>query len=418
VSRLVAKENIALSASEEPLSGPGRWADRLARRTQGRDATLSAILALANATGVINFSGGFPDHSLFPVHTLELLARKLLDDDAAVALQYAPSEGIASTREVLRDQLERLQGRRPAENELMVTSGGIDAITLIANSMLDPGDAIVVEQPSYVGAVTGFVGFDAQVLSVPIDEQGLDVDALSRLLTDRIAAPKLVYVIPDSQNPTGWTLAAERRQGLVDLCRRYGVLIVEDVAYRELGFHDRTQPSLWSLGPDVVVQIGTFSKTFFPGVRLGWAAGPAEVVAQMIFAKQNADQCAGALGQRLLEEFVRGGYYGEHVQSARRLYQRRAALMTAALADSFGGTDATWSRPDGGFFCWLRLPGSNTTELAARARASQVAFVPGAGFFVGAADTEHLRLSYSRVADEDIAEGIERLAAQVSPVRR
>jgi 2-aminoadipate transaminase len=415
---VVDQENIALSAAAERLAVPGRWAGRFARRTEGRDGTLSAILALANATGVINFSGGFPDHSLFPVHTLEQLARKLLDDDAAVALQYAPSEGIASTRELLRDQVQRLQGRRPGEDELMVTSGGIDAITLIAKSMLDPGDAVVVEQPSYVGAVTGFASFDAQVLGVPIDEHGLDVEALARLLGSRATAPKLIYVIPDSQNPTGWTLAAERRRALVDLCRRYGILIVEDVAYRELRFGDRTEASLWSLGPDIVVQIGTFSKTFFPGVRLGWAAGPAEIVAQLVFAKQNSDQCAGALGQRLLEEFVRGGYYDEHVQSARQLYRRRAALMTAALSDSFGDTDAAWSSPDGGFFCWLRLPGVDTTELGGRARDAQVAFVPGAGFFVGAADTEHLRLSYSRVADGAIAEGIARLAAGAASVRR
>ncbi|MFN2561451.1 MAG: PLP-dependent aminotransferase family protein [Jatrophihabitans sp.] len=386
------------------------WDDRLARRTRGRDGTLSAILALANVSGVINFSGGFPDHSIFPTEALHRLTDKLLHDDAAVALQYAPSEGIASTRELLRDQLARTQGIRPAESELMITSGGIDAITLIAKSMLDPGDTVLVEQPSYVGAVTGFATFDARVVGVPIDEQGLDVEALARLLASG-ERPKVLYVIPDHQNPTGWTLIEERRRALVEICRRHGVLIVEDVAYRELGFAESPAPSLWSLAPDTVVQIGTFSKTFFPGVRLGWAAGPAEVVEQMVFAKQNSDQCAGALGQRLLEEFVRGGYYDDQVAGARRLYRRRAAVMTEALTASFGDSRATWSEPDGGFFCWVRLPGVDTVELAARARDAHVAFVPGAGFFVGGGDTEHLRLSYSRVADADIPEGISRLAA-------
>jgi 2-aminoadipate transaminase len=388
------------------------WSSRLARRTHGRDGTLSAILALANATGVINFSGGFPDHALFPTDMLQALIDKLLHDDAAVALQYAPSEGIASTRELLRDQLQRLQGRRPAETELMVTSGGIDAITLIAKSMLDVGDTVVVEEPSYVGAVTGFTSFDGTVLGVPIDDAGLDVDALAELLAGG-ARPKLLYTIPEHQNPTGWTLAAERRPALVELCRRYGVLIVEDVAYRELGFAADPAPSLWSLAPDMVVQIGTFSKTFFPGVRLGWAAGPAQIVAQLVFAKQNSDQCAGALGQRLLEEFVRAGLYDEHVARARELYRRRAEVMTDALAGSFAGTQATWSRPDGGFFSWLRLPGVDTTSLAARAREQDVAFVPGAGFFDVAPDAEHVRLSYSRVSEPDIAEGIARLARAV-----
>jgi 2-aminoadipate transaminase len=292
----------------------------------------------------------------------------------------------------------------------MITSGGIDAITLIAKSMLDPGDTVLVEQPSYVGAVAGFASFDAKVVGVPIDEHGLDVDALARLLASGARA-KVLYAIPDHQNPTGWSLAAQRRQALVDICRRYGVLLVEDVAYRELGFADSPAPSLWSLGPDTVVQIGTFSKTFFPGVRLGWAAGPAEVVEQMVFAKQNSDQCAGALGQRLLEQFVRGGYYEDQVARARHLYRRRAGVMTEALAASFADTGATWSQPDGGFFCWVHLPGVDTAVLAARAREAHVAFVPGAGFFVGGGDTEHLRLSYSRVADADIPEGIARLAA-------
>jgi 2-aminoadipate transaminase len=385
------------------------WAARLAQRTRGRDGTLSAILALANAAGIINFSGGFPDHALFPTDTLQAIVDKLLHDDASVALQYAPSEGIASTRELLRTQLEQLQGRRPAESELMVTSGGIDAITLIAKSMLDAGDTVVVEEPSYVGAVTGFTSFDGTVVGVPIDADGIDVDALARLLADGLR-PKLLYTIPEHQNPTGWTLSAQRRPALVELCRRYGVLIVEDVAYRELGFAGTPAPSLWSLGPDVVVQIGTCSKTFFPGVRLGWAAGPAPIVAQMVFAKQNSDQCAGALGQRLLEEFVRAGHYDEHVARARELYRRRAAAMQAALTTCFAGTPATWSRPDGGFFSWLRLPGIDTTALAARARQANVAFVPGAGFFAGAPDTEHLRLSYSRVSEAEIAEGIDRLA--------
>jgi 2-aminoadipate transaminase len=385
------------------------WAPRLARRTRGRDGTLSAILALANAAGIINFSGGFPDHALFPTDTLRAIVDKLLHDDASVALQYAPSEGIASTRELLRSQVDRLQGRRPDEPELMVTSGGIDAITLIAKSMLDAGDTVVVEEPSYVGAVTGFTSFEGTVLGIPIDTDGLDVEAFAGLLAGGVR-PKLLYTIPEHQNPTGWSLSAERRPALVELCRRYGVLIVEDVAYRELGFVDSPDPSLWSLGPDVVVQIGTFSKTFFPGVRLGWAAGPPEIIAQLVYAKQNSDQCAGALGQRLLEEFVRAGHYDDHVLRARELYRDRAAAMDLALNDQFADTPASWSRPAGGFFSWLRLPGVDTTALAEGARAANVAFVPGAGFFAGVRDCEHLRLSYSRVSEPDIAEGIARLA--------
>jgi 2-aminoadipate transaminase len=381
--------------------------ERLARRTQDGPDLLGGILALANAKGVINFSGGFPDPSLFPTEVLGEIARRLLDEDAAVALQYAPSEGIESTRHAIADRLHSTDGRRPAADELMVTSGGIDAVTLIAKSMLDPGDIVLVEEPSYLGAVSGFLAFDPVLRGAPIDEDGLDVDALAQVIVSSPTVPKLLYTIPDFQNPSGRSLAVHRRRDLVDLCRRHGILIVEDVAYSQLGFDGVPRPTLWSLGPDVVVQIGTFSKIFFPGVRLGWAAGPSPVVRQLSIAKQNSDQCAGALGQRMLEEYLRGGHLDAHLPHARALYRSRAATTTAALAEHFTGL-GTWTVPRGGFFTWLHVPGVDTAELA---RATDVAFVPGAGFFAEHHDNEHLRLSYSRISESEIDLGIARLAA-------
>ncbi|MET1072053.1 MAG: PLP-dependent aminotransferase family protein, partial [Umezawaea sp.] len=323
------------------------WSTRLAARTRTQQDLLGGILALANARGVVNFSGGFPDLSLFPTGTVADITRDLLAQDAAIALQYAPSEGIESTRHAVADQLLADQGHRPADDELMITSGGIDAVTLIAKSLLDPGDVVLVEEPSYLGAVSGFAAFDPVLRSVPMDDDGLDVEALAALLAASDVVPKLLYTIPDFQNPSGRLLSAERRTALVELCSRYGVLIVEDVAYRQLGFTAEQHPSLWSLNPDVVVQIGTFSKTFFPGVRLGWAAGPAEVVAHLVVAKQNSDQCAGALGQRMLEEFLRAGHFDTHLPRARELYRGRAAVMLGALAEHFDGL-GTWTEPRGG----------------------------------------------------------------------
>jgi len=386
------------------------WSTRLAARTRTQSDLLGGILALANARGVVNFSGGFPDLSVFPTDIVADLTRELLDADAAIALQYAPSEGIESTRDAVADLLLAEEGHRPADDELMITSGGIDAVTLIAKSMLDPGDTVLVEEPSYLGAVAGFASFDARTRSIPMDHEGLNVEALADVL--RTTDVKLLYTIPDYQNPSGRTLSTERRTALVDLCRSHGVLIVEDVAYRQLGFTDEKHPSLWSLAPDVVVQIGTFSKTFFPGVRLGWAAGPAPLITQLVVAKQNSDQCAGALGQRLMEEFLRAKHFDTHLPKARALYRSRAEVLTTALTDHFSDL-GTWTTPTGGFFTWLHLPGINTTALAAQAREIAVAFVPGAGFFADRADHEHLRLSYSRVAEPDINEGISRLAATV-----
>ncbi|PRY35166.1 PLP-dependent aminotransferase family protein [Umezawaea tangerina] len=392
------------------------WSTRLAARTRTQQDLLGGILALANARGVVNFSGGFPELGIFPTSTVADIARDLMAEDAAIALQYAPSEGVESTRHAVAGLLAAEQGHRPSDDELMITSGGIDAVTLIARSVLDPGDVVLVEEPSYLGAVSGFAAFDPVLRGVPMDDDGLDVEALAALLASSDVVPKLLYTIPDHQNPSGRQLSAERRTALVELCARHGVLVVEDVAYRQLGFTDERHPSLWSLNPDVVVQIGTFSKTFFPGVRLGWAAGPAEVVARLVVAKQNSDQCAGALGQRMLEEFLRAGHFDTHLPRARELYRGRAELMLAALGEHVDGL-GTWTVPRGGFFTWLHLPGVDTTALAARAREASVAFVPGAGFFADRVDHEHLRLSFSRVREPDIDVGIARLAAAAHAMR-
>jgi 2-aminoadipate transaminase len=255
-----------------------------------------------------------------------------------------------------------------------------------------------------------FRGFEARSECVEIDDDGLRVDVLA----DRLAAggrPKLVYVIPDHQNPAGVSLAAERRVALVELARRYGFLLLEDVAYRELSFEGSRLPALWSLAPDVVVQIGTFSKTFFPGVRLGWVAGPAEVVAWLVTAKQNTDQCAGGLGQRLLEEYGRRGLLDRQIAAARELYQRRCRLLLAAIAAQMP-QGVRWTTPRGGFFSWVTLPPEvDTAKLAQAALERGVAFVPGVPFFPDGQGWNQLRLSFSKVDDEVIPEGIRRLSA-------
>lgn len=302
---------------------------------------MTGILALAGAQGIINFSGGFPEPALLPTDTIGKIAARLVADDPGVALQYTPSQGLASTREAMRDHVEATNGRRPAEDELMVTSGAFDAVALVAQSLVDPGDLVLVEEPTYLGAVAGFVGLGAALGAVPTDEDGLDVDALARMLDDG-ADTKVLYIIPEHQNPTGRTLAPERRQPLVDLCRQHGLLVLEDVAYRELDFDGSAHPSLWSLAPDVLVQAGTFSKAFSPGVRLGWAAGPAAVVAAMVVAKQNTDQCSGALGQRMVEEYIRGGHFPAQVALEQALYRRRGEAVEAALRRHMPD-DVTWT---------------------------------------------------------------------------
>jgi 2-aminoadipate transaminase len=385
------------------------WDSGLARRAHAiGGGEITAILALAGATDVITFSGGFPDPATFPTRVLADIAARLITDDPGVALQYSATEGLAGVRDYVAGRIASVQGRAPGASELMITSGGIDCMELVAKSYLDPGDTVVVEAPTYLGAIMAFRGYEADVHGVPVDSDGMQVDVLAGRLAGGLR-PKIVYTIPDFQNPTGLTMSAERRRELVALARRYGFLILEDVAYSDLGFRHAPPPSLWSLAPDVVLQAGTFSKIFCPGVRMGWAAGPADIVRRLAVAKQNSDQCSGALGQRMLEEYGRAGHMDRQLVPSRALYARRAALMAQALtAHMPEGT--TWTTPQGGFYIWLTAPdGVDTVAASSAARARKVAYVPGRPFYPGAAGAAQMRLSYSRVADDLIDEGIRRI---------
>jgi 2-aminoadipate transaminase len=394
-------------AVEERVAG---WEALFAQRTRtGFGTEIADIMALANRTDIISFSGGVPDPVTFPGAPLVEVLREIVAAQDPTAFQYAPTPGLPSFRDYLLGRIASLEARRPAEDQLLVTSGGIEAIELLAMAFVDPGDVVVVEAPTYLGTVMGFVGLEARVAGVPLDEDGLDVGWLGDELEGGLR-PKLVYTIPDYQNPTGLTLTDERRRGLVELARRFRFLIVEDVAYRELTYEAGRQPSsLWSLAPDAVLQINTFSKTFCPGVRLGWAVGPADVIAQLVRLKQNTDQCAAALGQRLVEEYGRRGLLDEQILRSRDLYSRRCALTMEALERSMP-PGVTWTRPRGGFFTWLTLAEpADSVKLASRAMEKGVAFVPGVPFFADGRGRDGIRISFSRATDEEIAEGFERL---------
>jgi len=381
---------------------------RARRATLRGGGELTAILA-GSPPGVLSMTGGFPNPRTFPVDELDELAARLVRDDAAVALQYTPSEGLPSVRDFLRDRQAELHGTRPAHDELIVTSGGMECIALLAQALLDPGDPIVVEAPTYLGAMLAFRAAEAQVTAIPTDDDGLRVDLLAEHL-EHGPTPKLVYTIPEYQNPTGRTLPLERRRALAELCRRHGVLLFEDVAYRELAFDGTSLPSLWSLAPDVVLQAGTFSKTFFPGVRLGWAAGPAEIVAELAVAKQNTDQCAGGLGQRLVEEYGRGGGFERHLPAARALYASHWAALAQAL-ERHMPEEVAWTEPTGGFLTWLTLPAQlDAIALRPQALAAGVAYVPGPPFHAGDQGRNTLRLSFSHLTEDELATAVERLA--------
>ena len=388
------------------------FAHAFARRTRLRGGDELTTILAGSPPGVLSMTGGFPNPATFPTDEVDEIAARLVREDAAVALQYTPCEGIASVREYLIERQEQVQGRRPERAELIVTSGGMECIALMCQALIDPGDTIAVEAPSYLGALMAFGGAEAEVVGIATDDDGLRVDVLA----ERLAAglrPKFLYTIPEYQNPTGRTLPLDRRRELVDLCRRHGVLVFEDVAYRELPFDGASLPSLWSLAPDIALQAGTFSKSLFPGVRLGWATGPPEVVAELSAAKQNTDQCAGGLGQRLLEEYGRAGGFERHLPAARALYASRWAALSAALKHRMPeGVD--WTEPTGGFLTWLTLPdGLDTRAMRPAATAAGVAYVPGPPFHVGDSGHNTLRLSFSRLTETELETAVDRLAGVV-----
>jgi 2-aminoadipate transaminase len=390
------------------MSTRADFSDLFAHRASLRGGEELAAILAGVPEGVLALTGGFPNPSTFDTEVLGDIAARVLRDAPGLALQYTPVEGIPSVREYLSDRVEALQGARP--EALMVTSGGMECLALACSALLDPGDAVCVEGPTYLGALMAFRGAEADVVEIPMDEDGLVVEALAERLEDGLR-PKFLYVIPEYQNPTGRTLPIERREALVDLCRRYGVPILEDVAYRELAWGAASLPTLWSLAPDVVMQAGTFSKIFFPGVRLGWAVGPPEIVAQLAAAKANTDQCAGALGQRMLEEYGRGGHFDTSLPRACELYGSHWRALDGALRASMP-SGVSWTQPAGGFLTWVVLPpGLDAMELRDAALEAGVAYVPGAPFYAGDRGANTLRLSFSALGEADLAEAGRRLGS-------
>jgi 2-aminoadipate transaminase len=383
-----------------------------ARRTRLRGGEELTTILAGTPPGVLSLMGGFPNPATFPAAELDEIAARLVREDAAVALQYTPCTGLPGLREYLADRQELVQGRRPAAGELMVTSGGMECIALMCQALVDPGDVVAVEAPTYLGALMAFAGAEARIEPIEMDADGLCVDAFG----ERLAAglrPKFLYTIPDYQNPTGRTLPLDRRRALIELCRRHGVLIFEDVAYRELAFDGTSLPSLWSLAPEVVLQAGTFSKTFFPGIRLGWAAGPQDVVAELAAAKQNTDQCAGGLGQRLVEEYGRAGGFERRLPEARALYASHWAALSEALARHMP-EEVAWSTPTGGFLTWLTLPEPlDALALGTDAIAAGVAYVPGRPFYVADGIRTTLRLSFSLLDEAELRTAVARLAGVI-----
>lgn len=375
------------------------------------------LLKLTRRGGVISFAGGLPDPATFPVQELKAITARVLDREAHLALQYGPTEGDARLRDELVKWMAK-DGIRATRDQIVITLGSQQGLDLVGRVFLDPGDPVIVELPSYMAALQVFRSYRAQMVGVPQDADGMRIDVLEETLA-RLARegrrPKLIYVVPDFQNPSGVTLAGDRRMRLLELARHYRTLVVEDNPYRELRFEGAAPPPLAALDDDGrVIYLSTFSKTLCPGLRVAWMAASDEFIRQCVTAKQGMDLCCPALTQAIAAEFCAEGHLHGRIPGIVELYRRKRDAMVAALSRDMPA-GVTWTRPQGGLFLWVTLPEGMETEQLLRAAVEEegVAYVVGTGFHADGGGRNAMRLNFSFPSEANIDEGIRRLARLV-----
>jgi len=335
-------------------------------------------------------------------------------------LGYGPTAGIAPFREWLAEHMTQL-GRPSKVEECLVTTGGIAALDLVCKVLLDPGDVVVVGEPAYVAALHVIRSYQAHFAGVPLDDEGMQPEALESALEDsqrKSLRAKFIYLVPSFQNPSGVTLSEERRKRIIEIAAEHHVAIVEDAAYRELRFEGQAPPLLASLDTQNVIFINTLSKVFNPGVRIGWVTAPEELIETLALAKQGQDQCSTTIGQYLAFAFASKGLIERQTARAVEIYRRKRNAMLAALEDYFPKS-AHWTKPQGGFYAWLTFPKEIDTEaLLPRAIGeASVAYAAGPAFYHNRTGKEHMRLCYSYVPESEIDEGIRRLGHLLSEIR-
>ena len=398
------------------------WAHRYAQRTKSaKSSIIRELLKLTQRPEVISFAGGLPAPEVFPVERFREACTKVLQDQASTALQYGPTEGYRPLREHIVAHMARYGILANVEN-VMITSGSQQALDLIAKLLINRGDRILTECPTYLGALQAFDLMGAEYVTIPIDDNGLQTSEMEKALR---SGPKFMYILPNFQNPGGVTLSRERRDELVLLSDKYGIPIIEDDPYGQLRYEGEHLPPLvvldrtnlardhgYLLGN--VIYLSTFSKVLAPGLRLGWVVAPPDVILRLSQLKQSTDLHTSSFAQMIAYEVARDGFMDDHVKLIRRVYSERRDAMLQALQDYFP-PEVSWTRPQGGLFLWVTLPsGIDTMKLLDTALRQDVAFVPGECFYPGGEDGSHMRLNFSNAPPEQIREGIRRLSIAVA----
>jgi 2-aminoadipate transaminase len=398
------------------------WSHRYAFRTAKiKSSAIRELLKLTQKPEIISFAGGLPAGELFPTERFAEACKKVLAENARLALQYGPTEGYQPLREMIAHNLNRY-GIPASPDNVLITSGSQQALDLIAKLLINRGDQILTEAPTYLGALQAFNVFGARYVTVPIDQDGIRTDELEVALR---SGPKFMYLLPNFQNPGGVTMSIERRKELVAQSNRYGIPIIEDDPYGQLRFEGEHQPPLvlldrenmksdphYQLGN--IIYLSTFSKTLAPGMRLGWIVAPPDVISKLVQLKQSADLHTSTFNQVVAYEVARDGFIDEHVRTIRRVYKERRDVMLAAMDDYFP-KNVGYTRPNGGLFLWVTLPeGMDCDRLFKAAVDQNVAFVPGYSFYPDEADGyRNFRLNFSASNPEQIREGIRRLSVAI-----
>jgi DNA-binding transcriptional MocR family regulator len=373
---------------------------------------IRALFAVAARPEVVSLAGGMPCVSALPLDVVGDMAGQLIAGRGSAALQYCTAQGDPGLREMICEVM-KLEGIRARPDDVVVTVGSQQALDLMARIFIDPGDVVLVEGPSYVGALGVFAAAQAEVIHVPMDDDGLIPESLEEAIRRLAAAgrrAKFLYTVPNFHNPAGVTLSRPRRGRILHICASAGLPVVEDNPYGLLSFAGEPGRALRADDPYGVVYLGTFSKTFAPGVRVGWALAPPDVRDKLVLAAESAVLCHSSLAQLLVREYLRCQPWQEQIKIFRELYRQRRDAMLDALDTVMPG-GCSWTRPAGGFYVWLRLPGGlDSKAMLPHAVSSGVAYVPGTGFYADGSGTHYMRLSYCFPSPDRIREGVQRLA--------